>query len=154
MDAEAVPTSIAIGRDGWAYIGQLVGFPGTPGSAHIWRVNPNAEDAVCSVVAPNADCAVWKSGFTSIIDLAINRNNGTVYVYEIAEESWLAFEEGFGTGVFPPAVLLEVKGDRTREFVRGELSQPGGVAVNRSGAVFVTDGVFGDGRLLRVRGSD
>jgi hypothetical protein len=154
LDAEAVPTSIAIGRDGWAYVGQLVGFPGTPGSAHIWRLNPNADGAVCSAEAPNPDCAVWKSGFTSIIDLAINRNNGTVYVYEIAEDGWLAFEEGFATGDFPPAVLLEVKGNRTRELVRGQLSQPGGVAVSRSGAVFVTDGVFGDGRLLRVRGSD
>jgi hypothetical protein len=154
IPAEAVPTSIAIGRDGWAYVGQLVGFPGTPGSAHVWRVDPKAEGATCSVAAATADCAVWKSGFTSIIDLAINRNNGTMYVYEIAEGGWPAFEEGFGTGVFPPAVLLEVKGDRTRELVRGQLSQPGGVAVNRNGAVFVTDGVFSDGRLLRVRGSD
>ena len=49
LPAEAVPTSIAIGKDGWAYVGQLVGFPGRPGSAHVWRVNPNAHDAVCDV---------------------------------------------------------------------------------------------------------
>ena len=49
LPAEAVPTTVAIGPDGWAYVGQLVGFPGKPGTAHIWRVNPNAEDAVCSV---------------------------------------------------------------------------------------------------------
>lgn len=155
--AEAVPTSIALGPDGWAYVGQLVGFPGTPGSAHIWRVNPNAEDALCSVAAivPDPDCTVWKSGFTSIIDLAFNPNNGTLYVYEIAKDGWLAFEEGFAPGgVFPPAVLLEVKGGKTRELVPGELSQPGGVAVSRNGTVFVTDGIFGDGRLLRVRGSN
>ena len=29
--AEAVPTSIAIGGDGWAYVGQLTGVPGIPG---------------------------------------------------------------------------------------------------------------------------
>ena len=153
--AEAVPTSIAIGRDGWAYVGQLVGVPGTPGSANIWRLNPNAEDAVCTAAAANAACSVWKTGFTSIIDLAFNPNNGTLYVYEIAEDGWLAFEEGcFGPAGCPPAVLLEVKGGKTRELVRGQLSQPGGVAVSRNGTVFVTDGMFGDGRLLRVRGTD
>ncbi len=53
LPAEAVPTSIAIGRDGWAYVGQLVGFPGRPGSAKIWRVNPYAEDATCDASAPD-----------------------------------------------------------------------------------------------------
>ena len=151
MTAEAVPTTVTIGRDGWAYVGELVGFPGTPGSAHIWRVNPNAQDAVCEVDDPNADCAVWKSGFTSIFDIAFNPKNGTLYVYEIAEDGWLAFEEGFATGEFPPAVLVEVKGKKIRELVRGQLSQPGGVTVSNNGKVFVTDGMFSEGRLLQVR---
>ena len=100
--AEAVPTSIAIGRDGWAYVGQLTGVPAIAGLRHIWRVNPNAEGAVCSVDTPIADCSVWKSGFTSIIDVAINPKNGTLYVYEIAEDGFLAFEEGcFGAHGLP-----------------------------------------------------
>ncbi|MEO5884629.1 MAG: ScyD/ScyE family protein, partial [Candidatus Limnocylindrales bacterium] len=150
--AEAVPTSIAIGRDGWAYVGQLVGFPGRPGSAHIWRVNPNAEDATCDAKVKTRDCKVWKSGFTSIIDLAFDPRNGTLYVYEIAKAGWLKFEEGFASGKFPPAVLLEVRrGHKPRELVRGKLSEPGGVAVARNGSIFVTDGMFSNGRLLRVR---
>lgn len=159
MPAEAVPTTVAIGPDGWAYVGQLVGFPGTPGTAHIWRVNPFAEDAVCSVEVSDPDCSVWKSGFTSIFDIAFNPHNGTLYVFEIAEDGWLAFEEGFATGDFPPAVLLEIKGDKTRELVPGELSEPGGVAVGKDGSVFVTDGVIGigpnpnHGRLLQIRGN-
>ncbi len=150
--AEAVPTSIAIGRDGWAYVGQLVGFPGRPGSANIWRVNPNAEDATCSVAKKTRDCKVWKSGFTSIIDLAFNPKNGTLYVYQIARRGWLAFEEGFAPGgKFPPAVLLEVrKGHKPRELAKGKLSQPGGIVVSRDGRIFVTDGMFTGGRLLRV----
>jgi hypothetical protein len=152
IDAEAVPTSIAIGRDGWAYVGQLMGYPGRPKTSHIWRVNPYRQNAVCTAEKPNRKCKVWKSGFTSIIDLAFNPKNGTLYVYEIAKKGWLAFEAGFTTGVFPPAVLLEVKGHRTRELVRGKLSQPGGVAVSRDGTVFLTDGMFGNGRLLRLRG--
>jgi hypothetical protein len=153
LPAEAVPTTVAIGPDGWAYVGQLVGFPAKPGSAHIWRVNPNAEGAVCAVDVQDPSCSVWKSGFTSIFDIAFNPNNGTLYVYEIAEDGWLAFEEGFQTGEFPPAVLLKVKGHKQRELARGQLSQPGGVEVAKDGKVFVTDGMFTGGRLIRIAGN-
>lgn len=152
MPAEAVPTTVAIGSDGWAYVGQLVGFPGTPGTAHIWRVNPLAEGATCAVGVADPDCSVWKSGFTSIFDIAFNPHNGTLYVYEIAEDGWLAFESGFQTGNFPSAVLLEVKGGSRTELARGELSQPGGVAVGNDGALFVTDGMFTGGRLIQITG--
>lgn len=153
LPAEAVPTSIAIGRDGWAYVGQLVGFPGRPGSAHIWRVNPNARDATCDVATKTRACRVWKSGFTSIMDLAFDPRNGTLYVYQIARKGWLAFEAGFAPGgTFPPAVLLEVRrSGARRELVRGKLSQPGGIVVTRAGEIFVTDGMFTGGRLLRIR---
>jgi hypothetical protein len=153
MLAEAAPTTVAIGRDGWAYVGELVGFPGTPGTALIWRVNPFAEDAVCSVDVADPNCSVWKAGFTSIMDIAFNPRNGTLYVYEIAEDGWLAFEAGFGTGEFPPAVLLQVKGHKTRELVRGQLSQPGGVSIAPNGAIYVTDGMFTGGRLIQLTGS-
>jgi hypothetical protein len=153
MLAEAVPTSIAIGPDGWAYVGQLVGFPGRPGSAYIWRVNPNAKDAVCDASHKTRACRTWKGGFTSIMDLAFDPRNGRLYVYQIARKGWLAFEEGFAPGgVFPKAVLLEVprRGER-RELVKGTLSQPGGIVVGRGGEIFVTDGMFTGGRLLRIR---
>ncbi len=156
LPAEAVPTSIAI-RGGWAYVGQLVGFPGRPGSAHIWRVDPNAQDAVCDVTHQSRSCGVWRSGFTSIMDIAFDPRNGRLYVYEIARGGWLKFEEGFAPGgTFPKAVLKEVRpnGER-RELVRGTLSQPGGIVVTRAGEIFVTDGMFTGGRLLRVfRGGD
>jgi hypothetical protein len=152
LPAEAVPTSIAIGPDGWAYVGQLVGFPGRPGSAYVWRINPNAHNALCDIAHRTRACKTWKGGFTSIMDLAFDPRNGTLYVYEIARKGWLAFEEGFTTGVFPKAVLLEVRrGHAPRELVRGKLSQPGGIVVARDGTILVTDGMFTGGRLLRIR---
>ena len=52
---------------------------------------------------------------------------------------------------FPPAVLLKVRHGKRTELVPGQLSQPGGVAVNRKGRVFVTDHVFTGGRLSEVK---
>lgn len=161
LPAEAVPTTVAIGPDGWAYVGQLVGFPGKPGSADIWRVDPNAVGALCDV-DPNVatqGCSVWKTGFTSIFDIAFNPHNGTLYVYEIAPNGWLTLEPCLPFNppplpACPPAVLLQINGNKTTELVPGELSQPGGVTVGNDGSVFVTDGtiVSGGGRLLQVRG--
>ncbi|HEY7115497.1 MAG TPA: ScyD/ScyE family protein [Tepidisphaeraceae bacterium] len=156
LPAEAVPTTVAI-RGGWAYVGQLVGFPARPGSAHIWRIDPNAHDAVCDVAHRSRACKVWKSGFTSIMDIAFHPRSGRLFVYEIARKGWLRFEEGFAPGgTFPKAVLLELRpGGGRRELAHGKLSQPGGIVVTRAGAIFVTDGMFTGGRLLRVfRGED
>ena len=152
LTAESVPTSVAIGPDGWAYVGELKGFPFRPGTSHVWRVNPYDEDAWCSLRTPESDCTVYAEGFTAIHDLAFNTHNGFLYVYELAAGGVLAYEEGFDTGDFPPAVLLKVKKYQRTELAAGELSQPGDVAVAHDGTVYVTDHMFSDGRLLRVRG--
>lgn len=152
INAEAVPTTVTLGRDGAAYVGELKGFPFRPGSSRIWRVNPDAAAATCSSAGSSGGCTEFASGFTAIQDIAFNRNNGAMYVYELAAGGVAAFEEGFATGDFPPAVLLMVRKGRQSEIAAGRLSEPGGVAVARNGTVFVTDGVFTSGRLLRVRG--
>jgi hypothetical protein len=152
LTAEAVPTTVAVGPDGMAYVGELKGFPFEPGTSHVWRIDPDDEGAFCSVNTPEPDCTVYREGFTAIQDIAFNRHNGKLYVLELAEDGVLAFEEGFETGEFPDAVLLKVKKHGEVELAAGQLSQPGGVAVARDGSVFVTDGMFTDGRLLLIRG--
>jgi hypothetical protein len=155
LETEAVPTSVTIGPDGAIYVGELKGFPFRPGSSHIWRIKRNANGAWCSVNEPDPTrgCRVYDDGYTSIQDIAFNNNNGKLYVLELAAGGAGAFEEGFGTGVFPPAVLLEVKDgwhhQRRTELATGELSQPGGIVVTR-GDVYVTDGMFTGGRLLKI----
>jgi hypothetical protein len=37
---QSVPTSVALGPDGAWYVGELSGFPFTPGTARIWRIVP------------------------------------------------------------------------------------------------------------------
>ena len=50
LPAEPVPTSVTIGPDGWLYIGELTGFPFTPGASRIWRVDPHARNVTCDAV--------------------------------------------------------------------------------------------------------
>jgi hypothetical protein len=159
LDAESVPTTVVIGPDGAIYVGELKGFPFRPGTSRIWRIKQGAQGAWCSVNTPDPShkCSLYSSGYTAIQDIAFDRSSGRLYVYELAADGVLAFEDGLATGTFPPAVLLEVKpgwhGDRRTELATGELSQPGGVVV-RKGKVYVTDGVFGVGRLLRINRGD
>ena len=162
--AEAVPTSVTIGPDGAIYVGELKGFPFRPGTSNVWRIAPNANGAWCSVREPDptGKCSLYANRFTAIQDIAFNKSDGRLYVYELAKDGVFAFEAGLETGEFPDAVLLEVTKnaqgngiqhvDRRRELVPGKLSQPGGIVV-RFGKVFVTDGVFTSGRLLRIDGA-
>lgn len=94
-EAQAVPTSIARGPDGYYYVGELKGFPAPTGESNIWRVSPDASGAMCG---SSPDCMkAFDGGFTSIIDLAFDKN-GMLYVAELDEQSWFALEV-LGTGV-------------------------------------------------------
>jgi hypothetical protein len=152
IPAEAVPTTVAIGPDGWAYVGELKGFPFRPGSSRIWRVNPNARGALCSVNVASPSCSSFASGLTAIQDIDF-APTGAAWIYELARGGVLAFEAGFESGDFPPAVLLSATGPglgQRREVARGAFSEPGGVIVDPAGWLFVTDGIFSEGRLLRI----
>jgi hypothetical protein len=94
MPAQPVATSIAIGPDGAYYMGELTGFPGPIGVSRIWRIEPGTLHAQCG---SSPACSVVKSGFTSIVDLNFGPD-GTLYVTEIDEASFLAVELGAPTG--------------------------------------------------------
>jgi len=95
IPAQAVPTSIAIGPDGYYYVGELKGFPSPIGESNIWRISPDAYMAECG---NSPDCVkLFDGGFTSIIDLAFDKN-GILYVAEMDAMSWFAMEIGAGVG--------------------------------------------------------
>lgn len=91
---QAVPTSVAIGPDGAYYVGELKGFPATPGLSRVWRVAPGTRHAHCGA---SPACSVVASGFTSIIDLAFGPD-GKLYVAQLDDASWRAVEEGGSVG--------------------------------------------------------
>jgi hypothetical protein len=94
LPAQGVATSVVVGPDGAYYVGELKGIPAPKGQSRVWRIEPGSRHAVCG---RSPACRVVASGFTSIIDLAMGPD-GTLYVVEMDEESWLAMQLGKGTG--------------------------------------------------------
>jgi hypothetical protein len=90
IPTEAVATSVAIGPDGAAYVSELKGFPGPLGLSKIWRIEPGTHHAVCGT---DPGCVVVADDFTSIVDINFGPD-GTMYVTEIDESSFLAVELG------------------------------------------------------------
>lgn len=105
MPAQAVATSVAIGPDGWFYVGELKGAPAPKGESRVWRIRPNANNVRCG---KSPRCQVALDGFTSVIDLAFGPD-GRLYVAQIDDESWLAMEAGTGVGGSVQACNLTTK---------------------------------------------
>jgi glucose/arabinose dehydrogenase len=91
---QAVPTSVVIGPDGAYYVGELTGFPATPGLSRVWRVASGTRHAHCGT---SPACSVVATGLTSIIDLTFGPD-GKLYVAQLDDASWRALEEGGSVG--------------------------------------------------------
>jgi len=94
IPAQPVSASLAVGPDGAYYVGELKGFPAPTGASRVWRIEPGARHVRCGI---DPECSVVLEGLTSIIDLTFD-NDGTLYVLELDEASWLAAELGLGSG--------------------------------------------------------
>ncbi len=136
LPAEAVPNAVTLGPDGAIYVGQLLGFPFTPGESNVYRVTMDGS------------YEVFAGGFTSIIDVTFDAQ-GNLYVLEIAKIGLLnAFQTGDFTGA-----LIRVAPDGTRtEIASTGLFAPGGVAIGSDGAAYVTNYSIssGGGQVVRI----
>jgi hypothetical protein len=152
--SEAVATSVTVGSDGYWYVGELRGFPATPGKSQIWRIKPGSLNATCDPLKPNrGKCQRYADGYTSIVDLA-GGPRGTLAVVELAKNSWLQFELTGKPQI--GALILQFQGRHhqatfRKELVRNQLTLPGGTAFNRWGQLFVSAPVFGPGAVYRVK---
>ena len=128
---EAVPTGVAVGPDGAFYLGQLTGFPFTPGAADIFRIDPDT-----------GETTVFASGFTNITDIAFS-DDGTLYVLQFADAGVLGG---------PPGSIQKLNADGTHELVYGGLIAPTGLEVGADGALYVTNfsPAPGIGQVLRI----
>jgi hypothetical protein len=126
---DAVPNSVAVGRDGADYVGELTGAPFVPETANVWRVVPGRD--------PQVHC----SNFNFIIDLDLDRR-GNLYVLE---HSSAPFPTGVGT-------LYRVKRDCSRTPVMTGLMNPTSVAIGPDGHAYISNrGTSpGVGEVIRV----
>ena len=151
VPSEDVATSVTVGADGYYYVGELRGFPATPGTSSVWRIAPGSVNALCDHEHPDTgSCRLYKDGFTSIVDLGAGAD-GSIYVVELVQQSWLQWELGL---VDPPiGGLFRIRPDRSvQELAAGQLVLPGGVDVSSDGTIYVTGPVFGTGAVSRVTG--
>jgi hypothetical protein len=163
--SEAVATSVTVGHDGYWYVGELRGFPATPGTSEIWRIKPGTVDAVCDPEKPRkGHCKRFADGLTSIVDLGAGR--GSIYAVSLSKMSWLKMELGLPGaeigGLF--RISDQRRHDRSRcdtdraarhghrcirELVPDQLTQPGGVDVSYDD-IYLTGPVFGPGSLMKL----
>jgi hypothetical protein len=130
LPAQGVPTSVAIGPDGAYYVGELKGFPAPTGASRVWRIEPGTRHATCG---SSSACTVVADGFTSIVDLAFGPD-GTLYVVELDEASWLAVELGLAT--LGGTVNACNPSSRTCTELASGLTMPIAAAVDRDGTVY------------------
>jgi sugar lactone lactonase YvrE len=133
---EPVPDAVVKGPDGYFYFGELTGAPFPQGLSRVWKVRPGQPATLVS------------AGFTSIMDLAFDRQ-GRLLVLEFAERG---LASGDPTGRL---VRLEANGSQT-VLAREGLSHPGGIAVAPNGDIYITNkitGADGQGQLLRLKGA-
>lgn len=152
MPSESVPTSVTVGADGAMYVGELRGFPATPGTSQVWRIRPGARNAVCDPEKPNkGPCRLHADGFTSIVALQAGRG-GSLYVTELSKLGWLMMED---PNAGPEAMIGSVirvghDTDVRRELGAGKVIAPGDVAVRPGGAVLVSTPIFGPSKVMRL----
>ena len=129
---DSVPTSVAVGRGGAYYVGELTGVPFPEGQANVWKV------------VPGHPPEVYCSGFSFIIDLTFDRH-GNLYVLEHASGPGGPFA---GT----PGRLLRVGRDCSRTTVATGLPAPTSVAIGPDGNAYVS--IFGTsvgiGEVVRI----
>ena len=155
MPSEGVATSVAVGSDGYWYVGELRGFPATPGTSQIWRIKPGSKNAVCRPGRPNKGaCKRHADGFTSIVGMSAGPR-GSLYVVSLAKRSWLAAESGDPAAMKGAVYKLNRNGEDRHQLKRGKWTLPGGVDTDRSGRVYVTNmsvGFFGTpGTVARAK---
>jgi len=125
VQAQPVPTSVAVGPDGALYVGQLGGFPFEVGKQSVFRVVPGH--------APT----VYATGFTSIGDIAFDRS-GRLLVLEIDQAGIddPAAEEGLPT----PGAIIGVHRNGSKQLLASAgLEFPTGMAINQWGTVYVSN---------------
>lgn len=134
---QPVPTSVAIGPDGYVYVGELTGAlaEGLPiGLSRVWKIPADANNVVCEV--DSGPCELLIDGLTSVIDVAIGPD-GLLYVVEFDEMSWIA---SFVPGLAAGGTITAYELDGTLvEVVASGLSFPSAITFDKKGNLWLLE---------------
>jgi sugar lactone lactonase YvrE len=115
---QSVPTHVRRGPDGALYVSELGGGSGPAHRAQVWRV------------VPGKSAKVYAKGFEGLTGLAFGPD-GSLYVSEFQTDQ---------TGESPAGDVIRVKPNGKRVTIgTGFLNFPAGIAVSRSGNVYVSN---------------
>lgn len=153
--AETVPTGVVLGKDGMAYVSELIGFPFPLHSSGVWRVDPDGVDVGCDGSPENPVPPGEKvtTGFSGINDVTMDKR-GNLYVTELSVDGIWSVE-----AAFEDPSLVAGKGRVTKVTPDGDksvvgdtpLTVPGSAAVTSRGHVYVTDKHLFAAELVRIR---
>ncbi|MEZ4886383.1 MAG: ScyD/ScyE family protein [Chitinophagales bacterium] len=122
--SDAVPTKILPKPDGSGfYVCHLRGFPFLPGTANVYEVDMAG------------DLSIWQSGFTSLVDMAIDPRDGNLVVLEFSE---------FSLDTTPPNFLpatgraIKLHTDGSREIMAEGLNFTAGMAFDADGNLYIS----------------
>jgi hypothetical protein len=121
VNAQAVPTAVAVGPDGALYVSELRGVPSQPGRSNIYRVVPGR--------APT----VWATGLTAVTAIAFD-HQGRLLATELSTGGLLAAPSVPGA-----LVRVSANGSQVTTLPVSGLTEPTGVAVGPDGTVFVSN---------------
>jgi hypothetical protein len=136
IDAQAVPTSLAVGPHGALYVGTFSGFPNLPGTARIYRLTPGQ---------PPAEVA---SRLTAVTAIAFDHKGRL-----------LALEYSTGGLLSPPGtpgalVRVDLTTGINTTLPVTSLQQPAGLAVGRRDTIYIANygNSTGKGEILKITG--
>lgn len=138
---QPVATSVAIGEDGYVYIGELTGATpsGLPTElSRVWKIPADGTNLICSALEGENDCHLLVDKLTSVIDLEIGPD-GLLYVVEFDSNSWLSSvvpEIPWGGGT------ISAYNTETGELVKTvaeDLVYPGAITFDKKGKLWVLE---------------